>query len=311
MNVNGYLLLFIIALLLGINDYSAIAQGVRRARTPGPSSTDRPKLIIRTDDVGMSHSVNMAVDQLLATGMPISTSVMFTCPWYQEAVEILKKYEGDNLSVGIHLTLNSEWKGYRWGPVAGAQAVPSLVDENGYFFHSSSDVYENNPQTEEVETELRAQIERALATGLSIDYMDYHMGTVSNNPMMMGVAEQLAEEYGLALWGYFPSKQWYNHYRAEPASKIDSLQASIQQMNPGYNHFVTHVGLDNEELGAMEDMNSGSPLTRMSKHRQGELNALTSREFSRAIRNKSVELVTFRKLIEEVGLENMRAPTDQ
>ena len=53
--------------------------------------------------------------------MPISVSVLFVCPWYQEAVDILKKYP--NVTVGVHLALNSEWRGYRWGPVLGKAGV--------------------------------------------------------------------------------------------------------------------------------------------------------------------------------------------
>src|SRR2546426_150128 len=67
--------------------------------------------------------------------MPLSASVMFACPWYQEAVDILRR--NPQTSVGVHLTLNSEWKGYRWGPVLGKGAVPTLVDSVGYF-HSST-----------------------------------------------------------------------------------------------------------------------------------------------------------------------------
>src|SRR2546427_6190080 len=78
------------------------------AATQRAASSDPIYLIIRTDDVGMSHSVNMGVQRLLDTGLPVSVSVMFACPWYQEAVDILKRHP--EVSVGIHLTLNSEWK---------------------------------------------------------------------------------------------------------------------------------------------------------------------------------------------------------
>ncbi len=90
-------------------------------------------ILIRCDDWGMSHSVNMAAKQVVEKGFPVSASIMFACPWYQEAVEIVRKYS--NVSVGVHLTLNAEWKNYRWGPVAGRSAVPSLVDSLGFFFH--------------------------------------------------------------------------------------------------------------------------------------------------------------------------------
>src|SRR5829696_8242938 len=76
-----------------------------------------PEVVLRLDDIGMNHSVNTAIERVARTGMPFSVSVMFACPWYQEAVEILKKYP--NVTVGVHLVLNSEWRGYRWGPVLG------------------------------------------------------------------------------------------------------------------------------------------------------------------------------------------------
>ncbi|MGZ8558008.1 MAG: ChbG/HpnK family deacetylase [Chitinophagaceae bacterium] len=139
-----------------------------------------PKLLLRLDDNGMNHSVTMALQQVAETGIPFSTSVMFACPWYQEAVTVLKKYP--NISVGVHLTLNSEWKHYRWGPVLGQTGVPSLVDSNGYFLSSTSTFLKSRFKLEEVEMELSAQVERAIHSGLPIDYVDYHMGTATSTP---------------------------------------------------------------------------------------------------------------------------------
>jgi predicted glycoside hydrolase/deacetylase ChbG (UPF0249 family) len=82
----------------------------------------------------MSHSVNTALERLIASGLPVSVSIMFPTPWYQETVAILKRHP--SVSAGIHLTLNSEWRNYRWGPVLGRTAVPTLVDAEGYFFQS-------------------------------------------------------------------------------------------------------------------------------------------------------------------------------
>jgi len=120
------------------------------------------RLAIRCDDVGMCHAVNQGVRKLLATGIPFSTSVMIACPWSKEAAEIL--LDQPQVSVGVHLTLNSEWQHYKWGPVLGPSQVPSLVDENGYFHTTAADFAAADVDLGEVEQELRAQIERAGAS---------------------------------------------------------------------------------------------------------------------------------------------------
>jgi len=263
-------------------------------------------LIIRTDDAGMTHSVNMGLERLIKTGLPVSVSVMFPTPWYQETVEILKRYP--EVSVGIHLTLNSEWKNYRWGPVLGRVAVPTLVDADGYFFPSSQALYQNHPDLKEVEKELRAQIERARRSGLKIDYVDYHMGTVLGNPDFRDITERLAKEYGLGMSQYFGETSHDPQYSAAPANKGDSLQAMIDRLNPRFNLVVTHVGIDDSELGALVDMNTSFPLPDMSKNRQGELDALMSQRFRDALKARNVQLLTYRQLIAIQGLKSMRRP---
>lgn len=254
----------------------------------------------------MSHSVNMALERLIKTGLPVSVSVMFPTPWYQETVEILKRHP--NVSVGIHLTLNSEWKNYRWGPVAGRTAVPTLVDADGYFFASSADLQDNGADLREIETELRAQIDRALRSGLTIDYVDYHMGTLARYPAYQELTERLAREFGFGMSGYFGEARHDPQYSAPPPNKIDSLVAMIDRLEQPFNVVVTHVGIDGPELGALVDMNTSGPLPDMSKHRQGELDALTSERFKAALAARSITLITYRQLIEMQGLQSMRRP---
>lgn len=270
------------------------------------SPTEPLTLIIRTDDAGMSHSVNVAIERLIQTGLPVSVSVMFPTPWHQETVEILKRHP--DVSVGIHLTLNSEWKNYRWGPVLGRTAVPTLVDSNGYFFQSGEALYGNHPDVREVEKELRAQIERAVRSGLRIDYLDYHMGTAVRYPEFRDVVERLAGEYNLGMSGYFGETRHDPQYAAAPRDKIDSLEAMIARLQPPMNLVVTHVGIDNDELGALIDMNTEGPLAEMSRNRQGELDALTSPRFRDALKARNVRLLTYRRLIEMQGLKAMKRP---
>lgn len=263
-------------------------------------------MIIRSDDAGMSHSVNMGLERLIETGLPVSVSVMFPCPWYQETVEILKRHPA--VAVGIHLTLNSEWKNYRWGPVSGRGAVPTLVDADGNFFPSSEALYQNHPDLKEVEKELRAQIERALRSGLKIDYVDYHMGTVFYNPQFREIAERLAKEFGLGMSQYFGETRHDAQYLAAPPNKADSLVAIVDRLHPRFNLLVTHLGIDNSELGALLDMNTDGGLPEMSKNRQGELDAVTSQRFRDALKARNVQLLTYRQLIAMQGLKSMRRP---
>jgi len=280
------------------------AEPSQRAGNP-----DQITLIIRTDDAGMSHSVNMALERLIQTGFPISVSVMFPTPWYQETVEILKRHP--SVSVGIHLTLNSEWKNYRWGPVLGRTAVPTLVDADGYFFPSSEALYQNHLDIKEVERELRAQIDRALKSGLKIDYVDPHMGTATRYPELRDLTERLAREYGFGISRYFGESEFDPQYRAVPRDKPDSLVAMVNRLQPGFSLVVTHVGIDDAELGALLDMNTDGGLDEMSKNRQGELDALTSQKFRDAIKARNVRLITYRDLIAVHGLAAMRRPTQQ
>lgn len=272
------------------------------------SQTLEKELLIRCDDMGMSHAVNMAFEELLKSKLVFSASIMFACPWYLEAVDILKSHP--EISKGIHLMLNSEWKNYRWSPAAGAGLVPSLVDSNGFFFGSREALYKNNPKVEEIEIELRAQIKRAMNSGLKIDYMDYHMGTAVDKPEYRRIVEKLSKEYNIALSRYFGEKDSPSIYSVNIENKKDSLIQIIKNIEPGtINLLVCHIGKDTPELAAMIDLNSFG-LKNMSKHRNAELNSLLSPEFRKALEDNNIKLIDYKFLINNIGLENMHSPVD-
>ncbi len=273
------------------------------------TSPGKIPVLLRLDDIGMCHSVNMAAQQVLETGIPVSMSVMVPCSWFTEAVEILKKYP--HVSVGIHLTLNSEWKNYRWGPVAGASVVPSLVDSMGYFFPSRSKLFGNNPSLAEIETELRAQVDKAIKAGLKIDYFDYHMGAAMQTLETRKIVEKLAAEYKVAVSRYYGEEDVPGIYTAAADKKTDTLIARMKTLQPGaVKLFVIHIGQDSPEMAAMEDLNPTGPKD-MSIHRQGELNAVLSAGFRQLISDPRYRLVNYRRLNEELGLQNMKRPALQ
>lgn len=301
------MLRFISLMLLGAlasvtpSDVAGQADTVHRVSSP-----EQVYLVVRSDDGGMSHSVNVALERLIQSGIPVSVSVIFPGPWYQETVEMLKRHP--DVAVGVHLTLNSEWKGLRWGPVSGRTAVPSLVDADGLFFPSADALHAHHPDLREVETELRAQIERARRSGLRLDYVDYHMGTVSDDPQFRAIAERLANEYGLGMAEYFGETRGNPQYDAAPRDKTDSVVAFVNRLPSRLNLLVTHVGIDDAELGALLDMNTNGGLPDMSRNRQGELDAVTSQRFRDAVTARNVRLITYRQLIGMQGLKSMRRP---
>lgn len=265
-------------------------------------------LLIRCDDIGMSHSVNMAAKELIESGLVFSASVMFPCSWYQEGVDILKA--NPQITVGIHLTLNAEWKNYRWGPVAGKDKVPSLVDKDGYFFPSRTTFFANNPKSEEVEIELRAQIERAVNSGLKISYLDYHMGTAVDKPELRNIVEKFAKEYRLGISRYFGEVDLESMYSVDIDKKKDYLFNLIEKIETGkINLLVCHIGKDTDELRAMIDMNSFG-LSEMSKHRNEELNALISAKQQNIFDKNKVRLINYNDLINEIGLDKMKFPIE-
>ncbi|WP_242923197.1 ChbG/HpnK family deacetylase [Pontibacter liquoris] len=295
-------LYLLVALALFVTVYTPFAAHAQKAKVPA--------LLLRADDIGMNHAVNMGVKQLAESGLPFSASVMFACPWYQEAVEILKAHP--NVAVGVHLTLNAEWKNYRWGPVAGRNAAPSLVDSLGYFLPSTEAFLSSKYKLDEVEKELTAQIERALNSGLKISYVDPHMGMALATPELQAVTEKLARKYKLGISTYF-GEVYKTMWPVPVETKAKEFMAYVNNLQPGSLNVVElHVAQSSPEMEALVDMNSdlmntsdGKP--KASQHRQTELNMLLSPAFKPLI-GKKFTLLTYADLIKANGLSSMKAP---
>ncbi len=159
--------------------------------------------IIHCDDIGMCHAANQGAFEALAAGPATCGSLMVPCPWFPAAAEHAREHP--ELDLGVHLTLNSEWPGLRWGPVAGAGSVPSLVAADGYLYPTSLEVVQH-ARPEEVEIELRAQVERALAAGVDVTHLDAHMGTVLFPPFVE-VYVRLARDYRLPVFAARPDRE--------------------------------------------------------------------------------------------------------
>jgi hypothetical protein len=132
-------------------------------------------LILHMDDAGMSYDSNLGIEQVLEKGVANSLSVMMPCPWVPQIVRYLKAHPGTD--AGLHLTLTSEWRDYRWAPLAGVSAVPGLIDTEGALWRSVSGTVEH-ASADEVDREIRAQLDRAEKMGFHPTHLDSHMGTL-------------------------------------------------------------------------------------------------------------------------------------
>ncbi|HYL59386.1 MAG TPA: polysaccharide deacetylase family protein [Candidatus Acidoferrales bacterium] len=157
---------------------------------------DARVLLVNADDFGMCHDQNEGVIRGLTHGVFTSSTVLVTCPWFEEAAEFARSNPGADL--GVHLTLTAEWDRYKWGPVLGRAAVPSLCDSRGYLWQRVEQVYEH-AKLDEAERELRAQIEKAIAAGIDVTHLDNHMGTLHLNARYHEIYARLADEYRLPI----------------------------------------------------------------------------------------------------------------
>jgi predicted glycoside hydrolase/deacetylase ChbG (UPF0249 family) len=159
--------------------------------------------IVHVDDLGMCHAANPGGLEALSNGPATCGSIMVPCPWFSEAAARAGAHP--ELDLGVHLTLNSEWEFYRWGPVAGRSAVPSLLDDEGYLPRTATETAKR-ARPEEVEIELRAQIDCALAAGIDVTHIDSHMGTAFFPPFL-DVYGRLARDYRLPAFAARPSAE--------------------------------------------------------------------------------------------------------
>jgi predicted glycoside hydrolase/deacetylase ChbG (UPF0249 family) len=170
------------------------------------AKTAAKRVVIHEDDVGMSHGANAAFLELSKLGTCSSGSVMAPCPWFPEAAQIAN--DNPDLDLGVHLTLTSEQKPYRWRPLTNPPKSAGMTDAFGYFWPTVPQARKAHPEA--VEAELRAQIECAKAAGIDITHLDAHMGT-AQMPEFTAIYRRLGHDYRLPvllvkdLKGYNPA----------------------------------------------------------------------------------------------------------
>jgi predicted glycoside hydrolase/deacetylase ChbG (UPF0249 family) len=272
-------------------------------------SGDSKLLIIHADDMGLSHSVNTACIRAFDDKGITSGSIMVPCPWANEIAGYVKDHPG--MDVGIHLTMTAEWDLYKWSGVTSSDQIQSLLGKNGYFYATVEELGKV-AKGEEAEKELRAQIDKAIASGVRPTHIDTHMGSVLANPELVKVYLSLSEAYHLPI--LFPRAylSWLppdvakaldsnyflldNLFMLEPqmltGKWIDAYKRAIEEMKPGLNQMIVHPGIDNDEMQAIckghEDYGSA--------WRQHDLDLVLSSEFKALLKSNNIILIGWRQV---------------
>lgn len=258
------------------------------------------KLLVRSDDIGSFHAANIACIKTYTHGIARSLEVMVPTPWFNEAVDMLNQHPG--LDVGVHLTLTSEWDKYKWKPLTGAR---SFVDALGNFLPMTSQPKNVPPGSgfiqsgydlNEVEAELRKQIEIAKNQINNVSHLTAHMGTATCMPDLRKLTYKLAQEYNLPI--QFPNlkrapkgKNWKTlDFKEREQCFIDMLD----KMTPGTYLFVEHPGLDIAEMKPIGHKGYET----VAKDRDLVTRVFTSPRVKQAIKQHGIELIGYDDLIQ-------------
>ena len=297
--------IFLMFLFLTLNIYSQSEPNI--AEMLGFDNSAK-LLIMHADDLGVAHSVNQASLDAFAQGGISSSSIMVPCPWFSEIAEFAKAHP--EYCWGLHLTLTSEWKYYKWDGVASSDKIVSLLNEEGVMYDKVIDVV-SSAKLEEVEIEIRAQIEKAIQAGIPVSHLDSHMGTLFSTPEFFNIYVKLGKEYDLPImvpgtrippsWG-LDSIAGPIHYPLDKLIMMGQMAPDwqkmyddmIDQIVPGLNEIIVHLGYDDAEMQAVmvDHPDFGS------EWRQKDYNYVTSDHYKQKLKDQKIHLVSWRQVRE-------------
>ncbi|MEP7256799.1 MAG: polysaccharide deacetylase family protein [Flavitalea sp.] len=256
------------------------------------------RLIVRGDDMGFTHSGNLALVKTFKEGIERSVEVIVPSPWFPEAVALLKQNPG--IDIGIHLALSSEWATVKWRPLT---YCPSLVDSNGYFFpmifpnkdYPGNALRENAWKLDEIERELRSQIEMGLRNLPSITHVSTHMGCGDLDPQVNALVKKLAKQYNIDI---DPQETGVENIGYEGPSvtfneKLNSFLKAIESLQKGKTYlFIDHPALDDPEIRAVYH----TGYENVADDRQAITDVWTNPLVIDALKKKNVRLINYADL---------------
>ncbi len=271
--------------------------------------SDAKLLIIHADDVGVSHSENRGSLSAMKNGVVNSASIMMPCPWVTEIATYLKK--NPTADFGLHLTLTSEWETMKWSPVASKNHVKSLINTNGFFYSGCAD-FQKNAKIEEVEIELRAQIEQAIKMGIRPTHLDSHMGCLFYDEKLLNLYLKLGSEYKIPV---LIDKATYKTASKETKALITNKELLLENimtanpsdfesgmanyyekmlttLSPGVQTILIHTAFNNAEMQALTINHPHWG----AKWRQDDYDFFTSERCKKLLRKHKIKLITWREI---------------
>lgn len=258
------------------------------------AQNEAPRLIVRADDMGSSHSANLAIQKSYTEGYVTSVELMAVTAWFPEAVKMLQAYP--SVDVGLHLTLTSEWENIKWRPLTCGK---SLTDENGYFYpmrsphpaYAGKSLAEVHLDLNEIEKEFRAQIELCLRNIPRLSHLTDHMGCASVNDSVMNLVMKLAGEYGLAFEPEGILSYGYNGLSGSFSEKKTSFLNMLGTLEAGKTYlFLDHPGLNDAELQAVYHIG----YEKVAADRQEVTDLFTNQEVKQKIQELGIVLISYK-----------------
>jgi predicted glycoside hydrolase/deacetylase ChbG (UPF0249 family) len=262
------------------------------------SADSSKRIVTRGDDAGSFSSANHALVEAFERGLVRNVSVMVPAPHFAEAAELFRTRPG--VVLGLHVTLNAEWNTPKWGPVLRPASVPSLVDDHGHFWPSPADSFQRGVDLDEAMREVSAQLEKARRHGLSIRYIDEHMGVGWVHPpgkdgeRLEARLKKLAEDEGLVWHGKvpaLPSADALGLTRREAESEEQALLARIDRAPAGTYVIYWHPAHESDETRVASF--AGSAPGVIAKERAADFALATSAELERALAARGVRCIGY------------------
>jgi chitin disaccharide deacetylase len=300
-------ILFLVIILF---TYSLSACGQKTTAEKLGYPKDTKLLIIHADDLGVSHSENMATIQSMEKGQTNSASIMVPTPWFSEIAAWSAAHP--KADFGLHLVLTSEWKYYKWRPLS--DEVPGLANKEGFFYASVDSVYQH-ASLQEVEKELRKQIEKAKQFGVDFTHFDSHMGALFGREDYFKLLIKLGREYKVPILRAKTGPRSDEDLNSDANDKDVFLDAVftanpndfkggmenfyidvLKKLQPGLNEIIMHVAYDNDEMQAVtiDHPDWGAAW------RQADYNFFTSEKCRKMLKDLNIQLVTWRELRDKI-----------